>query len=43
MTLQHLKLTFERGGHEGLSSVLKEKVNGKVKITKSRRIITQFS
>ena len=40
LKLQHLKLTFERGGYEGLGFVLKEKVNGKVKILKSRRKIT---
>ena len=39
LTLSHLKLSIQRGGKEGLRSVLTEKVNGKPRVTATSRII----
>lgn len=39
LTLSHLKLSIQRGGKEGLRSVLTEKVNGKPRVTTTSRII----
>ena len=39
LTLSHLKLSIQRGGKEGLKSVLTEKVNGKPRVTATSRII----
>ena len=43
LKLQHLKLAFQRGGKEGLKSVLSEMINGKARVTSSSRIITQIN
>ena len=42
LSLAHLVLAFKRGGDEGLSNVLKEKFNGKARVTKKREIIQQM-
>ena len=39
LTLSHLKLSIQRGGKEGLRSVLTEKVNPKPRVTATSRII----
>lgn len=39
LMLNHLKLSFIRGGKEGLRSVLTERINGKPRVTTSSRII----
>ena len=39
LTLSNLKLSIQRGGKEGLRSVLTEKVNGKPRVTTTSRII----
>ncbi|XP_044163044.1 uncharacterized protein LOC122947649 [Acropora millepora] len=39
LSLAHLVLAFKRGGYEGLTNVLKEKFNGKARVTKKREII----
>lgn len=36
---QHLQLAFQRGGADGLELVLKEKFNGKVRVTANKRIL----
>ena len=43
LTLHHLQLSFERGGEDGLNSILSDHVNGKPRVTKNRRIISQLS
>ena len=42
VSLAHLVLAFKRGGVEGLSNVLKEKFNGKARVTGKREIIQQM-
>ena len=42
LSLAHLVLAFKRGGDDGLSNVLKEKFNGKARVTKKREIIQQM-
>ena len=42
LRLQHLLLAFQRGGVDGLSQILKEKFNGKPRVTTNRRIIEQI-
>ena len=42
LRLQHLKLAFQRDGADGLSHILREKFNGKPRVTKNRRIIAQI-
>lgn len=42
LKLCHLNLAFRRGGKEGLSSVFCQKVNGKVRVTNSKRILLQL-
>ncbi|XP_068696137.1 uncharacterized protein [Montipora foliosa] len=39
LTLSHLKFSILRGGKDGLSNVLTEKVNGKPRVTAASRII----
>ena len=47
LNYKHLKLAFDRNGFDGLSSVLGEKVNGVVTVTKHgptiQRIFEHFS
>ena len=43
LTLHHLQLSFERGGEDGLISILSDHVNGKARVTKNRRILSQLS
>ena len=43
LSLHHLQLSFERGGGDGLISILSDHVNGKPRVTKNRRIISQLS
>lgn len=38
LQLCHMKLAFQRGGLEGISSLLSEKINGKARVTGSKRI-----
>ena len=38
----HLRMAFDRNGYDGLLSVLGEKVNGVVQVTKQGRIIQKF-
>ena len=42
LTYDHLKLAFDRNGMDGLSAVLSEKVNGKVRVTKHPPIIQRI-
>ena len=42
VTYQHLQLVFERDGEFGLNSLLSEKCNGVVRVTKSKKIITSL-
>ena len=42
-TLHHLQLSFQRGGQDGLTNILSEKINGKARVTNNRRIISQLS
>ncbi|XP_029207906.2 uncharacterized protein LOC114971528 [Acropora millepora] len=43
LTFHHLQLSFQRGGQDGLTNILSEKINGKARVTKNRRIISQLS
>ena len=43
LTFHHLQLSFQRGGQDGLSNILSEKINGKARVTSNRRIISQLS
>ena len=38
----HVKMAFDRNGYDGLLSVLGEKTNGVVQVTKQGRIIQKF-
>lgn len=40
--LQHLQLAFQRGGADGLELVLKEKFDGKVRVTANRQILSNI-
>ena len=42
LSLAHLVLAFQRGGVEGLTNVLKEKFNGKARVTGKRQTIQQI-
>lgn len=42
LTLHHLKLAFQRGGVDGLSHILREKFDGKPRVTANRRVLTQI-
>ena len=42
LTFTHLLLSFQRGGNEGLSNVLKEKFNGKARVTRRKQIIEKI-
>ena len=42
LTYQHLPLVFERDGEFGLNTLLSEKFNGVVRVTKRKTIITQL-
>ena len=39
LNYNHLKITFERSGFDGLAAVLGEKVNGIARVTKQGKII----
>lgn len=43
LTFHHLQLSFQRGGQDGLSNILSEKINGKARVTSNRRIISELS
>lgn len=43
LTFHHLQLSFQRGGQDGLTNILSEKINGKARVTNNRRIISQLS
>ena len=40
--MQHLQLAFQRGGADGLELILKEKFDGKARVTANRRILSQI-
>ena len=40
--MQHLQLAFQRGGADGLELRLKEKFDGKARVTANRRILSQI-
>lgn len=42
LRFEHLKLAVERGEQEGLSKLMSEKVNGKPRVTSTRRIIEKL-
>jgi len=42
LQLCHINLAFQRGGLEGIASILSETVNGKLRVTKSKRIAQQL-
>ena len=42
LTYRHLQLVFERDGEFGLNSLLNEKFNGVVRVTKRKKIITSL-
>ena len=42
LTYRHLQVAFKRQGESGLKSVLGEKFNGKVRVTKSIRVISSL-
>lgn len=42
LSLTHLILSFQRGGSEGLENVLKEKFNGKARVTQRKQIIAKI-
>ncbi|CAG2191643.1 unnamed protein product [Mytilus edulis] len=39
LNIQHLKLAFRRGGVDGVYNVMSEENNGKVRVTKNRKIL----
>ena len=39
LNIQHLKLAFRRGGVDGVCNVMSEENNGKVRVTKSKKIL----
>ncbi|CAC5391441.1 unnamed protein product [Mytilus coruscus] len=39
LNIQHLKLAFRRGGVDGVYNVMSEEINGKVRVTKNRKIL----
>ncbi|XP_052104725.1 uncharacterized protein LOC127737825 [Mytilus californianus] len=39
LNIQHLKLAFRRGGVDGVYNVMSEKINGKVRVTKNKKIL----
>ena len=42
LSFTHLLLSFQRGGIEGLSNVLKEKFNGKARVTRRKQTIVKI-
>ncbi|XP_067020310.1 uncharacterized protein [Acropora muricata] len=42
VSLNHLQHSFEMGGKDGLISILSDQVNGKARVTKNKRIISQL-
>ena len=43
LTFHHLQLSFQRGGQDGFTNILSEKINGKAMVTNNRRLISQLS
>ncbi|KAL5012907.1 hypothetical protein ScPMuIL_011458 [Solemya velum] len=43
LQLCHLRLAFSRGGLDGLTHLLSEKVNGKVRVTSTKRVISNLA
>lgn len=43
LKLCHLQLAFTRGGKEGLTSLLSEKENGKVRVTANKRVLSNIT
>ena len=42
LQLCHINLAFQRGGLEGTASILSEMINGKARVTRSKRIAQQL-
>ncbi|XP_068672897.1 uncharacterized protein [Montipora foliosa] len=42
LQLCHINLAFQRGGLEGIASILSETINGKARVTRSKRITQQL-
>lgn len=42
ISLDHLQHSFKMGGTDGLISILSDRVNGKARVTKNKRIISQL-
>ena len=42
LQLCHINLAFQRGGLEGIASILSEMINGKARVTRSKRIAQQL-
>lgn len=40
LSYQHLKLSFERNGSQGVESLFKEQTNGKPRVTRCKKIIS---
>ena len=40
LSSQHLKLSFERNGSQGVESLFKEQANGKPRVTRCKKIIS---
>ena len=38
LQLGHMNLAFQRGGLEGIACILSETINGKARVTRSKRI-----
>ena len=38
LTLEHLQLAYSRGGLAAISNVLKEKFDGRVRVTRNKRV-----
>ena len=42
LQLCHINLAFQRGGLGGIASILSETINGKARVTRSKRIVQQL-
>ena len=42
LQLCHMNLAFQRGGLEGIASILTEMINGKARVTRSKRVAQQL-
>lgn len=43
LAFEHLKLAFNRNGRQGVMDVLTEEVNGKARVTRSKKVVDSIS